>query len=151
MALGPAYGGRAILADPVECIGTAGQSDITGEFVYQNIAAPVGPVKVTAPRKGWYLASYQLRGQITNQVARFLAMRITRNTVAVAGSETVVTAEGDNGSFWENGGSSNTIAIYLEAGDEVELQVEQQDNTSIGKVISDTAGQTALRLVHYGV
>jgi hypothetical protein len=148
---GVSGGGAEALADILETVGSAGSFEMAGG--YENIGGGIGRVNVTIVTPGKYLIVAHVHITVDNVGAvQEAAMRLTKNTVAIANTDTAITRnEAANGLGSLREGGALVHAIELEAGDVIELQVSASTDTGNTSVQSfNNSGRTRIMAIHYG-
>ena len=151
MSLGPAYGGGAALEDPVVSAGATGL--YTMSATWTDIGGGVGRIRATAPANGTYLVYYGCYGTGSGTTGNAdIAIRLTKDNVAIANSVVALgridsTVNPTSDRF----GNSGQMALVLEEGDEIEIEVVKSESAAHTCRIEVDAsrGQSKLELIHY--
>ncbi len=151
MRLAPAYG-SVVLADPLFAIAAHGTTyELTGGF--ENLGTTIGRLSVTIVTPGKYMIQAHVHVTTDNVAAvQESRMRLTKNTVAIANTDTAITRnELDNGVATKREGGNMFWVLDLIKDDVIELQVSASTGTGNTSVQSfNGSGITRLIAVHYG-
>lgn len=139
------------LSDPVVSAGAAGNYTVTATWT--DIGGTVGRIRATVPADGTYLVNYLCYATAAGTTGNAdMAMRLTKDNVAIADSvvalgriDSTVNPTSDRFS------NSGQMALALEAGDEIEIEVVKTESAAHTCRIEVDAsrGQSKLELIHY--
>lgn len=139
------------LSAPVVAAGVAGL--FTMVATWQDIGGGVGRIRATVPVDGTYLVHYGCYGTASGTSGNAdIAMRLTKDNVAITNS-VVALGRLDNtvNPTTDRFGNSGQMALVLEAGDEIEIEVVKTETAACTcRIESDASrGQSKLELIHY--
>lgn len=139
------------LSAPVVAAGSTGNYTVTATWT--DIGNTVGRIRATVPANGTYLVHYQCYATASGTSGNAdIAMRLTKDNVAIDNSVVSLgRIDSTVNPTTDRGGNSGQMALVLEAGDEIEIEVVKTESAAHTCRIEVDAsrGQSKLELIHY--